>query len=100
MSGVALAKFHGCLRQAVLWVLLASGLLVGQAQAEPLAIGAEGRYALSRAFTRVDRAFLSSVRPAFDLGFGDVARVEQAADSGHCGDGEDAPADVECMRDE
>lgn len=31
--------------------------------------------ALMRAFMRVDRGFLSSIRPAFELGFGDVAHV-------------------------
>jgi len=31
--------------------------------------------ALIRAYTRVDRAFLSAIRPAFELGFGDVAHV-------------------------
>lgn len=31
--------------------------------------------ALSRAFTRLDRSFVSSIRPAFELGFGDVAHV-------------------------
>jgi hypothetical protein len=36
--------------QAMLWLLLVFGQLTGLAYAEPLAIGAAGSYALSRAF--------------------------------------------------
>jgi hypothetical protein len=35
--------------------------------------------ALSRAFQRIDRSFLSAVRPAFELGFGEVAHVGACA---------------------
>lgn len=40
-------------------------------QAPPHEIG----QALIRAYTRVDRAFLAAIKPAFELGFGDVAHV-------------------------
>lgn len=35
--------------------------------------------ALARAFARIDRSFLSAVRPAFELGFGSVAHVGACA---------------------
>jgi len=43
----------------------------GASGSESALVGA----ALARAFARVDRGFLAGVRPAFELGFGDVAHV-------------------------
>jgi len=48
------------------------------AAAAPKAVSGEAASvgaALTRAFARVDRSFLASVRPAFELGFGEVAHV-------------------------
>jgi serine/threonine protein phosphatase PrpC len=48
-----------------------TGAGAGASGSESALVGA----ALARAFARVDRGFLAGVRPAFELGFGDVAHV-------------------------